>query len=206
MICAKGGIIRAPEDDGKCVETLQATMSATNPATILIFWRTAGFETWFGKDDAFDAEILARFGETQRAAARGDLENWAATDDGALALVIVLDQFPRNLFRGTPQAFATDAYARRIAVAAIGRGADMRADPLLRPFFYLPLMHSETLADQQRGVALYEVLGDAEQLKYAIDHRDIIARFGRFPHRNVILGRSTTPEEQAYLDGGGFKG
>ncbi len=181
-------------------------MTAYGPADILTFWRDAGYERWFGKNDAFDNEIRSRFGALRAIAAQGGLDDWARTDDGALALVIVLDQFPRNLFRGTPQAFVTDAQARDVAVPAIDRGADQRVDHALRPFFYLPLMHSEALADQQRCVALYQAYGDAEQLKYAIDHRDLVARFGRFPHRNVILGRAATPEEQAYLDGGGFAG
>lgn len=176
------------------------------PTDILSFWRDAGYDRWFGKDDAFDARIHARFADLHHAAAAGHLDDWQSTDDGALALVIVLDQFPRNLFRGTPQAFATDAKARGIATRAIDRGADHRVDPQLRPFFYLPLMHAEHLDAQERCVALNQAYGDAKQLAFAIEHRDNIARFDRFPHRNAVLGRDTSPDEQAYLDGGGFKG
>lgn len=178
----------------------------TTPTDILTFWREAGYQRWFAKSDAFDAEIRARFGDLRARAANDELADWAASDDGALALTIMLDQFPRNLFRGSAQAFATDASARTVATAAIDRGGDLRVDHTLRPFFYLPLMHSEALADQQRSVALYETYGDADQLTYAIDHRDIVARFGRFPHRNAVLGRATTSDEQAFLDDGGFKG
>ena len=181
-------------------------MTADTPSTILTFWRAAGFERWFCKHDAFDAEIAMRFSDTQRAAARGDLDDWQSTDDGTLALLIVLDQFPRNLFRGTPQAFATDAKAREIAVSAIDRGVDARVDPASRLFIYLPLEHSENLTDQQRSVAHFKALGDERQLQYAVLHRDIIARFGRFPHRNAVLGRVTTPDERAFLDKGGFAG
>lgn len=176
------------------------------PADILGFWREAGYDKWFGKDDAFDAAIHTRFAALWRTAAGGELASWEASDDGALALVIVLDQFPRNMFRGTPQAFSSDALARTVAARAMARGADARAEPALRQFFYLPLMHSEDLADQQACVVLYEALGDPHELEYAVEHRDIIARFGRFPHRNRALGRATTADEQAYLNSGGFSG
>lgn len=177
-----------------------------SPATVLSFWRDAGYERWFKRDDAFDAEVRSRFGELWQAAADSALDDWQTRDDGALALTIVLDQFPRNLFRGDPRAFSTDAKALYVARAALDRGADKRVDATLRQFLYLPFMHSEVLADQDRSVALYEALGEADQLKYAHIHRDIIARFGRFPHRNFVLQRTTTPDEQAYLDADGFKG
>lgn len=173
---------------------------------ILAFWGAAGTERWFGKDDAFDEQIGSRFGATQRKAERGELADWEATPRGALALIILLDQFSRNLHRGTSSAFENDKAARDVADRAMARGFDHRVEPQLRTFFYLPFMHSEDLADQERCVGLYVGLGDGNSLKFARDHRAIIARFGRFPHRNSVLGRTTTEEEQAFLDGGGFKG
>jgi len=178
----------------------------TTPAAVLAFWRDAGPAKWFAKDDAFDAAIRARFADLHHAAAAGALRDWEETAEGALALVIVLDQFPRNMYRGRPQAFATDALARAVADRAIARGfADSIPLPERR-FVFMPFMHSEDLADQQRCLDLCRAAGDDEGVYYADLHLDIIRRFGRFPHRNVILGRSTTPEEQAFLDSGGFAG
>ena len=126
--------------------------------------------------------------------------------EGALALLILLDQFPRNLFRDSAHAFATDGKALSIAKFAIGEGFDQAIEPELRPFIYMPLMHSEVLADQEASVVLFEGLGAKTNLDFALLHRDIIARFGRFPHRNAALGRATTPEEKAFLEEGGFAG
>lgn len=179
---------------------------AVTAAEVLAFWRQAGSERWYARDDAFDAEIRARFLNLWRKAAAGELTGWEESDDGALALTIALDQFPRNMFRGDPQTYASDAMARDVACRAIGRGADLRVADDLREFFYLPLMHSEHLADQLRCVDLFREAGGTDNLKYAQDHAAIIRRFGRFPHRNRILGRATTDEEQAYLDEGGFSG
>jgi uncharacterized protein (DUF924 family) len=180
--------------------------SVADPEAILAFWRAAGPTKWFERDDALDAEIRARFLAACEAAAAGRLEHWQATADGTLALLILLDQFPRNLFRGDARAFATDAAARALAERAIVRGTD-RLFPLPeRRFFYLPLMHSENLADQERCIALCRDAGDAEGEKYAETHADVIRRFGRFPHRNRALGRATTEQERAFLDGGGFGG
>lgn len=176
------------------------------PADILAFWREAGRERWYDHSDAFDAEVRRRFLPLWHKAAAGGLASWEDSDDGVLALVIVLDQFPRNMFRGTPEAFASDAPAREVARRAIERGTDRRIDPLLLEFLYLPFMHSEHLPDQLRCVALFENTDSAENLKYAREHADIIQRFGRFPHRNRLLGRDTTADEQAFLDGGGFAG
>ena len=178
---------------------------AIAPTDILAFWRQAGYDRWYNKDDAFDAEVRHRFLDLWRAAA-GELSSWEASDEGALALTIVLDQFPRNMFRGEARAFSSDAAALAVAQRALARGADARVDPELVQFFYLPFMHSEQLADQLRCVALFRKTPDGENLKYAEEHADIIRRFGRFPHRNRVLGRATTPEEQAFLDGGGFAG
>jgi uncharacterized protein (DUF924 family) len=176
------------------------------PADILAFWREAGRERWYKRDDAFDAEVRRRYLALWQRATAGQLSSWEATDDGALALTIVLDQFPRNMFRGDSRAYASDALALAVAGRAIARGADQRIDATLLEFLYMPFMHSEHLPDQLRCVELFRNAGNTENLKYAKDHAGIVARFGRFPHRNRILGRATTPEEQAFLDGGGFSG
>ena len=173
---------------------------------VVSFWREAGADRWFKKDTAFDDEIRRRFLDTYEEAAAGRFSDWEHTAPGALALLILLDQFPRNMFRGDARAFATDPLARAIAAGAIVRGFDGQVPAELRSFFYLPFEHSEDLADQERGLAFYKATGDAENLKWAELHADIIRRFGRFPHRNAVLGRTTTPEEQAFLDGGGFAG
>jgi uncharacterized protein (DUF924 family) len=175
------------------------------PADILAFWRAAGPDKWFEKNDAFDAEIRERFRDTYAAAA-GRLAAWEEDAEGALALVIVLDQFPRNMFRGDARTYAADPLARAVAQRAIARGFDQTYVPPERQFFYLPFTHSENLADQERCVALNRAAADEEGTKWAELHADIIRRFGRFPHRNGALGRATTAEEQAFLDGGGFAG
>jgi uncharacterized protein (DUF924 family) len=174
------------------------------PEEILAFWREAGRERWYKRDAAFDAVVRSRFLGLWHKAAAGELSSWEASDDGALALVIVLDQFPRNMFRDDIRTYASDALAREVASRAIDRGTDRRVDAALLEFLYLPFMHSEQLADQLRCVDLFRNASDSENLKYAEDHADIIGRFGRFPHRNRILERITTPEEQAFLDQGGF--
>lgn len=180
-------------------------MSLETPAAIIAFWREAGPDRWFKKDAAFDDEIKRRFLAAHEAAAAGKLTDWERSAEGALALLILLDQFPRNMFRGEARAFATDPLARAVTSRAILNGFD-GAFPDMRSFFYLPFEHSENLADQERGLALYKAMGDDDGLKWAKLHADIIRRFGRFPHRNAVLGRVTTPEEQAFLDGGGFAG
>jgi uncharacterized protein (DUF924 family) len=181
------------------------TTRATKPADVVTFWRAVGPKRWFEKDAALDDEVRRRFLSVHEAAAAGKLTEWEQSAEGTLALLILLDQFPRNMFRGQARAFATDPLARAVAGRAILNGFD-GAFPDMSTFFYLPFMHSEDLADQQRALAFYRVHGDAESLKYAESHADIIRRFGRFPHRNAVLGRVTTPEEQAFLDGGGFAG
>jgi uncharacterized protein (DUF924 family) len=173
---------------------------------IVSFWRTAGPDRWFKKDAGFDEELRQRFLKTHEAAAAGKLTDWEQSAQGALALLILLDQFPRNMFRGDARAFATDPLARAVAAGAIVRGFDSQVPPDMRGFFYLPFQHSEDLADQERSIAFYKAIGDVENLKWAELHADVIRRFGRFPHRNSVLGRTTTPEEQAFLDGGGFAG
>jgi uncharacterized protein (DUF924 family) len=146
-----------------------------------------------------------RFLGTHEAAARGELDAWLATPQGALALCILLDQFPRNAFRGSPRMFATDAKARDVARNALGQQFDRQVDDELRQFFVMPFMHSEDLADQHLCVRLSKEL-PTDTLRYAEMHRDIIERFGRFPHRNAALARETTVEEQRFLDDGGFSG
>ena len=180
--------------------------SGIKPFDIVAFWRDVGPKGWFEKSAELDEEIRRRFLPIHEAAAAGKLGAWEQNAEGALALLILLDQFPRNLFRGQARAFATDPLARAIAAAAIVRGFDAQAEAGMRTFFYLPFEHSEDLADQERGVAFYKAAGDADGLKWAEVHADIIRRFGRFPHRNPVLGRVTTPEEQAFLDSGGFAG
>jgi uncharacterized protein (DUF924 family) len=181
-------------------------MSDVTSAEVVSFWREAGPERWFGKDEGFDLTIGARFLAIHEAAARGELALWEESPKGALGLVILLDQLPRNMFRGSAQAFATDPLARAVTNRALARGFDQATDEIMRPFFYLPFMHSELLVDQDRCVRLHEAFGDPELLKYATIHRDIVVKFGRFPHRNRAMGRDTTPAEQGFLDGGGFAG
>jgi uncharacterized protein (DUF924 family) len=182
------------------------TTPLARPADILAFWRAAGPKKWFKKDPAFDAEIRERFLPAYEAALAGRLGEWEETPDGALALLLLLDQFPRNMFRGEARTYAADPLARAVADRAIARGFDRNAPTPERTFFYLPYEHSENLADQDRSVELARASGDAEALKWAEHHAGIIRRFGRFPHRNALLGRNATAEEQAFLDGGGFSG
>jgi uncharacterized protein (DUF924 family) len=178
----------------------------SSPAEVVAFWRDAGPKRWFSKDPVFDDDIRRRFLGRHEDAAAGRLSRWEATAEGALALLILLDQLPRNMFREQARAFASDPLARAIAAGALVRGFDAQAPDGMRGFFYLPFEHSENLADQERAVSFYKASGDADGLKWAELHADIIRRFGRFPHRNKALGRATTPDEQAFLDGGGFSG
>jgi uncharacterized protein (DUF924 family) len=178
---------------------------------ILAFWlggeeRVGNAEprgVWFERDDEFDAEIERRFVPDHEKAAAGELDGWLETPEGALALVILLDQFPRNLFRGSPRAFATDARARHAAREAVRRGFDQLVSQVERWFLYLPFEHSEDLEDQRLSVSLFAALGDDEESRrvhdYAVRHKEIIERFGRFPHRNETLGRVSTPEEEEFL-------
>lgn len=180
---------------------------AETPQSVLDFW----FEEleprdWFVKNEDLDARINARFGALHLALSRDVPAEWRATPEARLALVIVLDQFPRNIYRGSPLSFATDGLALREAEAAVEAGADAAVAAERRIFFYMPFEHSEAIEDQHRAVALCEALGNETYLDYAIRHRVVIERFGRFPHRNPILGRISTPEEQEYLaqPGAGF--
>lgn len=177
----------------------------TTAAEVVQFWRDAGEKAWFEKNEAFDDAFRARFLAAHEAAARGELDPWADTAEGALALILLLDQFPRNCFRGSPRMFGSDAKAVAVADAAIAAGHDLAVPADLRVFFYLPFEHAEDLALQERCVALCAPLRE-DYLRYAVVHRDIIARFGRFPHRNEVLGRESTAEELAFLAEGGFSG
>jgi uncharacterized protein (DUF924 family) len=190
----------------------------SGPQDVLDFWFSEGIETfrmaWFQRDDAFDAEITHRFGALVPAAREGQLDGWAKDAQGALALLILLDQFPRNLFRGTPEAFASDPHARQVARRAVlEQRHDLAVSPVARSFFYLPFEHSEEMADQDLSVALFEGLRDNPSsrapngtIDFAWRHRVVISRFGRFPHRNEVLGRVNTPAEETYLSqpGSGF--
>lgn len=177
----------------------------TQDHEVVDFWREAGRRKWFAKDDAFDAEIAQRFEATHFSAARRELEGWLDDAQGALALMLLLDQFPRNIFRGNAHAYASDPLARLYATRAIKAGHDKAIEPDLRAFVYMPFEHSEDPQDQARSVELFETLGDADSLDFAIKHQQIIEQFGRFPHRNRALGRRNTAEEKTWLDaGGGF--
>jgi uncharacterized protein (DUF924 family) len=185
--------------------TVQQSRTPAEALAVVDFWREAGLQLWFAKDADFDRRFRERFLSLYEAAARGDLATWLETPNGALALILLLDQFPRNSFRDTPRMYATDDDARTMAHAAIAAGHDRAVEPQLQVFFYLPFGHSEHLTDQDYSVSLCERLGEPV-VAHAKHHRDIIGRFGRFPHRNPILGRPMRPEEQRFLDDGGFAG
>ncbi len=179
---------------------------ADHPAEIVAFWRQAGAGKWFAKSDVFDAEIRARFLAAHESASRGEFLHWLDAPESALALILVVDQFPRNLFRNSAHAFATDALALQAARVCLQRGHDARCGFDMKQFFFMPFMHSENIADQELCLSLCRANGLKDNIEFAVIHRDIIARFGRFPHRNTVFGRITTPQEQAFLDDGGFAG
>lgn len=181
-------------------------MSASSDVSRVVqFWRDAGPERWFAKSEAFDRDFRERFLSLHESAVQGALDDWAQSAEGALALLILLDQFPRNAFRGTARMYDTDAQALAIAGRAIDHGLDQQVDSGLQVFFYLPFSHSENIDDQRRAVVLNQRIGEP-WLFHAVEHADVVERFGRFPHRNALLGRSTTESEQAFLDAGGFAG
>lgn len=181
-------------------------MSSVRPRDVLDFWFAAGWEKWWKKSDAFDDDIRRRFGATLEDAIAGRLEGWLNVPEGALALVIVLDQFSRNLYRHDHRAWAQDGKAYAVMRAAMERRFDVELPVTVRNWIYMPLMHSEVLADHEEGLALFAGLGQPEVLKSAEEHADIIKRFGRFPHRNELLGRVSTPSELDFLASGGFLG
>ncbi|RYZ67303.1 MAG: DUF924 domain-containing protein [Proteobacteria bacterium] len=191
-------------------------MSHEKQTQVLDFWfgedplkEVDNMEKWFSKNASFDESIRAQFQDMVTQAAQGAFDDWGKTPRGALALVILLDQFPRNIFRNDPRSFANDEHARRIAEMALDRGFDQQLNTMERCFLYLPLEHSEDISAQDRSVALFKDLAAsalpeeskaiAEAFEYALRHRDIIQQFGRFPHRNEILGRDSTKAEAAFL-------
>lgn len=170
------------------------------PSLVLDFWFDAANQPfWFEKNADFDAAFTGRLLPAHEAAVAGRLRAWEDSAEGVLALCILLDQLPRNAFRGQARAFASDAEARRVARIALERGDDLKATPEQRLFLYLPFEHSEELADQYLSEALFTALGNAYLLDYARRHREVVERFGRFPHRNQAVGRASTPEEAAFL-------
>src|SRR5262249_4044755 len=180
-------------------------MKITTPKQVVSFWKRAGAKRWFTPDPEFDHKVLEKFLVTYQAAELGKLASWEEEPEGALALILVLDQFPRNMFRGTTRAYVTDPLALAAAKRAIERGFDRKVKLPEKTFFYLPLEHSENLADQETALKLFEATKDKELVRWARLHYETIERFGRFPHRNEILGRVSTPEEIAFLDNGGFQ-
>jgi uncharacterized protein (DUF924 family) len=180
----------------------------TTASDVLLFWfgepPHESRDVWFRKDSAFDAVIRERFGDTVAAALDGAFSDWSVSARGALARVILLDQFTRNIYRDTSRAFAGDALAFTIAAAVVGAGDDRTLDRYERQFLYMPFEHSESAASQDRSVELFAALardtGDDSLLPWARRHAEIVHRFGRFPHRNAILGRVSTPEETAFLE------
>jgi uncharacterized protein (DUF924 family) len=180
------------------------TPDKIDPFEILDFWWKAGPEKWFASNADFDEEIRARFEPAVTAAGLGALDDWSGTPHGALALLLLLDQFPRNLYRGDAKAFSGDARAVEVAERALDAGFDRAFPKMARTFFYLPFEHAEDMDAQERSVDLFRRLGDDTTYLYALVHLDVIRRFGRFPHRNAALGRETTEAESAYLADGGF--
>lgn len=175
--------------------------SELTPERIINFWFSdAVKKLWFNSIPEFDQALYERFHRLYRRAANDELSDWENTPQGALALAIILDQFPLNMFRGKPESFATEAKARAVSKRAIEQGFDEVLPKEQKAFLYMPLMHSENLADQERSVELFEKAGLDKNLRFARHHRDLIRRFGRFPHRNAVLGRESTPEEVDYLN------
>ena len=170
------------------------------PGEIISFWLDAGKDKWFGQDEQFDALIRENFLTLWRAALSGRLKHWLESDEGILALTIILDQFPRYMFRDDPRAYCSDNDARKIAQLALEKQTDQRIAPELRGFLYMPFEHSEKIADQEKSIELFTALKNETLLQSAEIHCDIIRQFGRFPQRNKIVGRKTSPDEQIFLD------
>ena len=176
------------------------------PEDIFSFWDTAGPSRWFAKDPVFDGMVRRRFGSALAEARQGAFDHWGDTPEGALGLVLLLDQVPRNVHRGSPLAFAVDAKALFLARISIGRGYHQKLVPPQAQWLVMPFEHAEDIDAQNRAVALFDTMGLSSMSYWAAVHRDIIARFGRFPHWNALLGRVSTPEELAFLRAGGFAG
>ena len=176
-----------------------------SPSEVVDFWRDAGAAEWFSHSAKFDERFRTRFLDAHYAAARRELDAWSDSAAGSLALLILLDQLPRNAFRGSGHMFATDGLARSFARRALARSQDQATEPALRLFMYLPFMHSEQIEDLELSLRLHRALGPDSD-RYALGHLEIVRRFGRYPHRNPMLGRESTAEEIAYLRDGGFAG
>ncbi|MBV1886565.1 MAG: DUF924 domain-containing protein [Parvibaculaceae bacterium] len=175
------------------------------PQTVIDFWTDAGPAKWFQRDDDFDAEVSIQFGDWVAAAAKGKLNFWMSEPEGAVALVILLDQFPRNMYREDVRAYGFDRQALQVSRDAIVRGDDLKLEGALRRWLYMPFMHSEDLSAQEEGLLYFsERLDDADTYKYAVVHADVIRQFGRFPHRNEVLERASSDEEISFLENGGF--
>jgi uncharacterized protein (DUF924 family) len=177
-----------------------------SPDDVINFWFQAGPGRWFTKDPAFDGALAVRFGDALKNARLGQFDHWATTPKGALGLVILLDQVPRNIHRGSPLTFAADAKALTLARGWIAKGFHQSLPAPEASWFILPFEHAEDIDAQRRGIALFQTMGLHDQAHWAQIHHDIIARFGRFPHRNAVLGRTSTPAEIAFLKSGGFSG
>lgn len=177
------------------------------PNDVLDFWFVEhGEDDWFGGKAEFDEKLADRFTETHARVAKGEAWTWRTSAEGRLAEVIMLDQFSRQLHRGSPKAFAQDPMALALAQEGVAQGLDMKLEPRLRMFLYMPFMHSESLVIHEEAVRLFTAHGDDKTLQYEIDHRDCIARFGRYPFRNKVLGRQSTPDELAYMEDLGTRG
>jgi uncharacterized protein (DUF924 family) len=176
------------------------------PDNVVSFWKQAGPASWFTKDTAFDGQLSVRFRAALAEARAGAFDHWAEMPQGALALVILLDQFSRNIHRNTPLAFAADAKAAALSTKSVARGYLHEFPAPMAQWFVMPFEHAEDIDAQWRAVGLFQSMGLPEMVRYAYVHLDIIRRFGRFPHRNPILGRRSTAEEIAFLKGGGFGG
>lgn len=172
-----------------------------SPKDILDFWYAPEMRSsWFNSTPALDAQIRARFEPVWEAAVRGELDVWLGSPNGCLALAIILDQFPLNMFRGTAKSFSSEGQAIAVSKHAIAQAYDRQTNPAQLAFLYMPLMHSEDLADQDLSVESFAAAGLDNNLRFAQHHRELVRRFGRFPHRNAILGRESTPEERDYLN------
>ncbi|MEM8811902.1 MAG: DUF924 family protein [Pseudomonadota bacterium] len=177
-----------------------------SPFDVLEFWWKAGPQKWWSTSEHFDRSVRDRFGATHEAAVAGELDEWAENPHGALALIVLLDQFTRNLNRQSSAAFGQDDRALAVARAAVDKGFDRAFPAIARSFFYLPFMHAEDMAAQEACVDHCRQHGDPDNYRASLEHMDIIRRFGRFPHRNKVLGRKTTDAERRFLETGGFKG
>lgn len=205
LLCAAIATVAVPTRSDADEPPASAEDVATEAQDFLGYWRDGGMPLWFGKAPQRDQRLRERYLPLYERAARGELAAWSATAEGALALVVLLDQFPRNAFRGSPRMYATDELARHAARAAVERGFHRQVPLELQKFFVLPFAHSESVADQERAVALAAEVGPVERERTE-HHRDIVRRFGRFPHRNAILGRPSTAEEERFLAEGGYRG